>query len=250
MKRTARTKSAASADEVQAALRLRINEQKVAFFPRFFQAFPGGYAEGDRFLGITVPDQRTVARQFRDLPRNEIDQLLSNPFHECRLTAIFILVDQFKRKRDPVTRLQVRQEIVDYLLSRTDGINNWDLVDSCASQIVGEYVVERSKPQLLFRLAKSDNLWEQRLGVVANLALIKECEFEPILKISERLLEHHHDLIHKAVGWMLREMGKKNEPILRSFLDEHAHHMPRTMLRYAIEKLPEARRQHYLRKKS
>jgi 3-methyladenine DNA glycosylase AlkD len=235
----------AIARQVKQALTKLANPEKAEFFPNFFQATPGGYGEGDRFLGVIVPDQRKVAGQFCDLARNELDRLLADPFHECRLTAVLILVDQFKRARKSAER----KDIVDWLLARTTRINNWDIVDSCAPQILGEFLKTESDRSLLKRLVKSRNVWEQRMAIVANLPLIKQGEFAHILEFAERLLDHPHDLIHKAVGWMLRELGKKNRQVLIGFLDKSATRMPRTMLRYAIEKFPDPMRKKYLNKK-
>lgn len=234
-----------TAAAVRKELKTHIKPDKAAFYPRFFKAGPGEYGEGDKFLGVVVPDQRRVAGKFRDLPRAEIDKLLSDSFHECRLTAVFILVKQFERSRDR----KVQREILDYFLSRTDAINNWDLVDSSAPYIVGGYLKDETNRSLLMKLARSRNMWEQRIAVVANYPLIKQDEFDGILELGQKFLNHKHDLIHKAVGWMLREAGNHNRSVLIGFLDAHAPAMPRTMLRYAIEKLPEATRQKYLKAK-
>ena len=234
---------ALSAAAVRRGLKQKINHEKAAFFPRFFKAGPGEYAEGDRFLGVIVPDQRKIAKQFRDLPRQEINKLLDDPFHECRLTGLLILVGQYEKSRDASDR----KEIVDYYLSRTDAVNNWDLVDSSAHKILGDWLIGRKDRRILDRLANSRDLWEQRIAMVATYTLIKHGELDDTLRLSEKLLHHPHDLIHKAVGWMLREAGKVDEMVLESFLDKHAAEMPRTMLRYAIEKLPEATRKSWLK---
>jgi 3-methyladenine DNA glycosylase AlkD len=238
----------ATANEVRKTLMAVAHEDKADHFKRFCKTGTGQYAETDQFWGVIVPDQRKIAKQFRDLPRSEIDLLLTDPIHECRLTAIFIMVDQFTRslKSKKTTPPDDARSWVDYLLSRTAHINNWDLVDSCAYQILGTYLLTIRDRVILNQLASSANLWEQRLAVIATRALIKEGEFQPTLTLAKKLLRHPHDLIHKAVGWMLREVGEQDQASLKNFLDQHAHQMPRTMLRYAIEKLPDKQRRAYL----
>ncbi len=231
-----------NAAAVRRQLKTMVNPEKAAFFPRFFKAGPGEYAEGDKFMGVIVPDQRKVAKQFRDLPQTEIDKLLNDPVHECRLTGLLILVGQFERSKDQAQRKSIMQ----YYLSRTDAVNNWDLVDSSAHKILGKWLVDRKDRRVLDRLAKSKNMWEQRIAMVATYTLIKNGELDDTLRLAEKLLSHKHDLIHKAVGWMLREAGKQDDKVLLAFLDQHAHRMPRTMLRYSIEKLSDARRKKYL----
>lgn len=231
-----------NAAAVRRQLKTMVNPEKAAFFPRFFKAGPGEYAEGDKFIGVIVPNQRKVAKQFRDLPQTEIDKLLNDPVHECRLTGLLILVGQFERSKDQAQRKSIMQ----YYLSRTDAVNNWDLVDSSAHKILGKWLVDRKDRRVLDRLAKSKNMWEQRIAMVATYTLIKNGELDDTLRLAEKLLSHKHDLIHKAVGWMLREAGKQDDKVLLAFLDQHAHRMPRTMLRYSIEKLSDARRKKYL----
>ena len=231
-----------TAAAVRRQLKTMANPEKAAFFPRFFKAGPGEYAEGDKFIGVIVPNQRKVAKQFRDLPQTEIDKLLNDPVHECRLTGLLILVGQFERSKDQAQRKSIMQ----YYLSRTDAVNNWDLVDSSAHKILGKWLVDRKDRRVLDRLAKSKNMWEQRIAMVATYTLIKNGELDDTLRLAEKLLSHKHDLIHKAVGWMLREAGKQDDKVLLAFLDQHAHRMPRTMLRYSIEKLSDARRKKYL----
>lgn len=196
----------------------------------FFKTGEGGYAEGDRFLGITVPVQRKIAARYRDLPLNEIARLLESPIHEHRFTALEILVAQYERG----TQAE-KAEIVRFYLGHTSGINNWDLVDTSAPYILGEHVKTRSR-KLLDRLARSRNLWERRIAIVATLALVKQGEIEDTLRIARTLLRDKHDLIHKAVGWALREVGKVSRTALIRFLAENYADMPRTTLRYAIER--------------
>ena len=237
-----------TAAQVKKELQASASKQRAEKSKRFFKTGEGQYAESDQFCGVTVPDQRKVAKLYRELPLSEIDQLLTDPIHEYRLTAIFILVDQFSRslkrsKKDPSAN---PKHWVDYLLSRTAHINNWDLVDSCAYQILGEYLLTLKDRSLLNSLAKSSSIWEQRLAIIANKALIREGEFKPLLKLANKFLSSRHDLIHKAVGWMLREVGEQDLATLLAFLDQQASKMPRTMLRYAIEKLTSNQRKHYL----
>lgn len=228
--------------EVERALRTHRSPEKAAFFPKFFRTGVGGYAEGDQFLGVTVPQQRKVAREFSELSLDEIERLLASPWHECRLTALMILVKRFERA-DSATR----EEIVGFYLGNLGRVNNWDLVDTSAPKILGAYLLEHPRRRsLINKLARSGNLWEQRVAVLATFPLTRAGEFEPLLQVAERLLDHPHDLIHKATGWMLRELGKKDLERLRRFLAAHAAKMPRTMLRYAIEKMSPAERKRWL----
>lgn len=220
------------------------NPAKAAFFPKFFKTGKGQYGEGDVFLGITVPQIRSVTRKHRDLPLQEIEHLLSNAYHEARLLGLLILVDQFEHG-DP----KGQKKIVAFYLSHLTGVNNWDLVDSSAAQILGTHLLETGDTRLLLKLAKSKSLWEQRIAIVATYAFIRARNYDPTIDIATILLHHPHDLIHKAVGWMLREMGKRDEDRLRAFLNAHAPQMPRTMLRYAIEKFDAQTRAGYLRQK-
>ncbi len=221
---------------------------KAAFFPKFFQAFPGVYGDGDRFLGVTVPNIRTVAKTYATLPRPQLLACLQSPWHECRMVGLFILTRQFEvAKKDPAER----ESLVDFYIAQLDHVNNWDLVDCSAYKILGVHVVANpDQRERLYKLANSGHLWRERVAIVATLAQIRKREFADVLKLSEQFLTHRHDLIHKAVGWMLREMGQRNEGILRAFLDEYAAQMPRTMLRYSLEKLEPATRQTYMSAKS
>ncbi len=235
---------------VVAELKKVARRDKAQFLPKFFQAYPGGYGEGDQFLGVVVPDQRKIARQFRELSRADIAKLLKSPWHECRLTGLLILVHQFERAGKGAAGDQgaaERQEIVDFYLSHLTRLNNWDLVDSSAHKILGQYLLKRrGRRKLLDKLARSKNLWEQRVSVIATMPLIHHEEFDDFLRLARKFLGHPHDLMHKAVGWMLREMGKRDISQLRAFLDQHVSEMPRTMLRYAIEKLPQPERKRWL----
>ena len=207
---------------------------------RFFKTGPGEYGEGDRFLGIALPDLRTVAREFSDLPLTETARLLKSSWHEERLIALLILVRQYTKgtpaERDAIYRLY---------LKHTDRINNWDLVDVSAAQIVGAHLYEGKRVPLR-QLAHSSSVWERRIAIIATFHHIRRGQFAETLQVTRWLLHDRHDLIHKAAGWMLREVGKRNRRVEEQFLNRYAHMMPRTMLRYAIERFPSSRRRWYL----
>lgn len=211
---------------------------------RFFKTGPGEYGEGDIFLGNTVPAVRRISRLMTDAPFEAIEAMLASQVHDHRLSALLVLVERYRKaRRNP----DLRSKIVDFYLSHTAGINNWDLVDLSAPKILGEYVSENGRVDILDCLSHSSDLWEQRIAIVSTWTLLKNGITEPTIRISARYLTHPHNLIHKATGWMLREMGKRgNESLLYEFLDRHAAVMPRTMLRYAIEKLPAPLRKHYM----
>lgn len=235
-----RVNNVSTAAKVKKALKEKSNPEKAAFFPRFFKSGKGEYGEGDKFFGVIVPDQRKIAKQFVGLPDKEIAKLIIDPVHECRLTAIFILVYRFKKEDEAA-----QEKTVEFYLNNLDGVNNWDLVDSSAEKILGAFLENRDR-QILYEFAETDHLWKQRIAMIATLHFIRNDDFGDTIAIAKLLLDHQHDLIHKAVGWMLREMGKRNEKLLKSFLKEHYQTMPRTMLRYAIEKFPKETRQKYL----
>jgi 3-methyladenine DNA glycosylase AlkD len=211
---------------------------------RFFKTNKGEYGEGDIFLGIKVPVQRSVAKKYTNLNLNEIQELLDSKIHEHRLVALFILIDKYK-KADK----EEKREIVDLYLKNYNNINNWDLVDLSAPKILGDFLADKQDKSVLYEFAKSDNLWKKRIAVLATFAFIDEKQFKDALAISEIFLKDRekHDLIHKAVGWMLREIGKRNLEIEEEFLKKHYKDMPRTTLRYAIERFPEEKRKKYLR---
>lgn len=230
------------------ALATFVNPEKLAFFPKFFKAGPGEYAEGDQFLGVTVPDVRTVAKQFAGLTEAEIYELVQSPIHEHRLLALIMLVGKWKKAKTT----SAQQELFDFYLRLVyEGhVNNWDLVDTSAPYF-GMYLVGKPDAmQLLESLARSEKLWERRVAIMFTFAStraavlkIGPADFEPTLHIAEMLVNDKHDLIHKATGWMLREVGNRDVAELRKFLTRYAGRMPRTMLRYAIEKLePEERK--------
>ena len=214
--------------------------QRAKHSQQYFKTGKGEYGAGDRFLGITVPAVRALARQYRELPLRDIDSLLHSRWHEERLLALLLWVDRTRRGD-----ARQRQRIYRKYLRSTRYINNWDLVDSSAGQIVGAYLADKDKG-VLFRLARSANLWERRIAVIASGLFIRNGRFTEILKIAALLLHDEHDLIHKAAGWMLREVGKRDRPCLERFLVRHQAGMPRTMLRYAIEHLPVQQRRRYL----
>ncbi|MFH0700931.1 MAG: DNA alkylation repair protein [Candidatus Woesearchaeota archaeon] len=209
---------------------------KFSYFKR-----KGEYGEGDLFLGITMPVQREVAKKYyREISLKEVEQLLHGKYHEERMTALIILTYKFKKASEAE-----RKEIYDLYLRNTKYINNWDLVDVTTPRIVGEYLRDKDHA-ILYQLAKSKDLWEKRISVLATFTFIAHHQFKDTLKISETLLNDKHDLIHKAVGWALREIGKRDQTVEEEFLQKHYRTMPRTMLRYAIEKFEEEKRKKYL----
>lgn len=223
------------------ALRRVAQREKAAVLSRFFKTGPGEYGAGDKFLGVVVPQQRRVAREFRDLPLPELSKLLRSPWHEERLTSLLILVDQHSRGD-----LLLKNRLHHFYLSHSKYVNNWDLVDLTAYFLIGPHV-DPDRPKRLERLAGSPNVWERRMAIVSTFYFIKKGIPGPTLLIADRLVGDRHDLIHKAVGWMLREVGKRcSVRVEREFLDRQAAVMPRTMLRYAIERFPERLRQRYL----
>ncbi len=209
----------------------------------FFKTGKGDYGEGDVFVGLKVPTQRKLAHEFRDLSVIDLKMLLSSPVHEERLISLFILVDRFAKSSE-----KEKQLIFSFYLKNRKGVNNWDLVDLSAPKIMGKYLLEKDK-SLLFKFASSKNLWERRIAILSTYEFIRNEDYDTTLRIAEILLEDNHDLIHKAVGWMLREIGNRNLMAEESFLKIHYNKMPRTMLRYAIEKFPETKRKKYLQGK-
>ncbi len=206
----------------------------------FFKTGKGEYGEGDRFLGIRVPVIRKEVKKFKDISHSEIQKLLHSAFHEERLCALLLLVQSFAKGSE-----KDKNRIYEIYLNNTAYINNWDLVDSSAYQIVGAYLADKDKKPL-YDLAEADSLWERRIAIMATFYLIKRDRFDDALAISRRMIHDKEDLIHKAVGWMLREIGKRDIAVEQAFLKKHYKKMPRTMLRYAIEKFPEKERKRYL----
>ncbi len=218
------------------------NPEKAKVYLRFFKTGKGEYGEGDTFLGIIVPEQRKIAKKYINLSLEELQELLSTNIHEYRACSLFILIDKY-RKSDETEK----KKIFDFYLKNTTNINNWDLVDISAPHIIGNYLLNKDR-KILYKLANSKNLWEKRISIISTHTFIKNNEFEDTLKISEILLNDNHDLIHKAVGWMLREIGKRDQKTEETFLEKYHKTMPRTMLRYSIEKFDETKRKYYLNK--
>ena len=230
-------------EQIIEALKDKANPGKTAILLRFFQVFPGGYGQGDQFLGVTVPDQRNIAKQFfKEISLGELAILIQHPIHEVRLTALLALVYRYEKTKPEWEQ----KELVDFFLANLDFVNNWDLVDSSCYQILGHFFWKRGKT-LFYTLADSGNLWHQRVAMISSFFWIKKREFHDALALAEKLKNHRHDLMHKAVGWMLREIGKRDFDTEYEFLKKHYQTMPRTALRYAIEKFPEELRQDFLK---
>jgi len=218
------------------------DKKKAKLLQGFFKTGKGEYGEGDIFIGIVVPNQRIVAKKYKDLPVSEIQTLLNSEIHEHRLTGLFILTYKFPKADE-----KTKKEIVDFYLKNTEHINNWDLIDLSSVEILGEYFLTHpTYKKILYKFCKSKSLWERRISIISTFTLIRNRQFEDSLKIAEILLSDKEDLIHKAVGWMLREIGKRDLSVEEKFLNKHYKTMPRTMLRYSIEKFPEEKRQKYL----
>lgn len=226
---------------VERDLRALADPEKAAFFPRFFKTGPGQYGEGDIFIGVTVPQTRSIAKKYKELPFKEVEELIKNPVHECRLAALMILVERFAKADETE-----REKVVNFYLKHTKWINNWDLVDLSAYKIVGAWLYDLGDVSLLDKLARSKNMWEQRIAIVSTFYFIQRKDLEHTFRIADILIAHPHDLLHKAVGWMLREAGKRDQKAEEAFLKTRYKTMPRTMLRYAIEKFDEPKRKRYL----
>ncbi len=229
------------AKEIQNSIRTNADPDIAKISQRFFKTGKGEYAAGDLFLGIKVPVLRRIAKQYKNIPEAVAFDILHSEFHEERLFAIFLLVDQYKRGN-----LKQKESIFKNYLKNTKYINNWDLVDSSAHYIVGAHL-ENKKRTILYKLAESKLLWERRIAVIATFCFIRKNDFKDTLKLASQLMNDEEDLIHKAVGWMLREVGKRDLLAEDTFLIKNYKNMPRTMLRYAIEKFPEEQRQAYLK---
>ncbi len=217
--------------------------EKRNFFPHFFKTGKGEYGEGDKFIGVVVPDVRKIAKANKMLSSDELTRLLNNEYHECRMCALFILIEKYKKANE-----NEKKQIVDFYLAHSHRINNWDLVDLSSKDILGDYLTDKDNREILYELAKSELLWDQRIAIIATYAFIKKTDFTDIINLSEQFLSHKHDLIHKAVGWMLRETGKRDKNTLITFLDKHYKDMPRTMLRYSLEKLTPEEKAYYMKK--
>jgi 3-methyladenine DNA glycosylase AlkD len=228
------------AADVRKELKSMADPDKAAILQRFFKTGPGQYGEGDIFIGVMVPQSRQVAKKFNQLPLGEVRILLYSRIHEERLVALLILA-----RRYSASSSREREEIVRFYLDNIKQVNNWDLVDLSAPNILGAHLVDRDRRRLLYRLTRSDNVWERRIAIVATHYFIRNGDFSDTLKIARMLLQDRHDLIHKAAGWMLREVGKRDAAAEEAFLEKHWTVMPRMMLRYAVERLSERKRHRY-----
>ncbi len=225
---------------LRAELKAKADPKKAKLLQGYFKTGKGEYGEGDMFLGIVVPETRKIAQKYKDLELKDLKLLLKSRFHEERLAALLILVHKYEKGSGAD-----KKQIFNFYLKNTKYINNWDLVDLSAPKIIGDYLLDKNR-KILYKLAKSKNFWERRVAVLATFAFIKKSQLGEALKIAEMLLNDKHDLVHKAVGWMLREVGKQSVKTLEKFLKTHYRKMPRTMLRYAIERFSEGERKEYL----
>ena len=228
---------------IQSKLKGLANKNNAEVAQRFFKTGPGEYGEGDIFLGIRVPVLRRLAKEYQTIKVKEAEHLLKSPIHEERLLALFILIRIYSKAEEVI-----KKAIYELYLKNSKFINNWDLVDSSAEYIVGDFLLDKEKNPL-YQLARSKNLWDRRISIMSTFCFIKRRQYSETLKVAKKLLNDKENLIHKAVGWMLREVGKRNLHLEEEFLKEHYKEMPRTMLRYAIEKFPETKRQGYLKGK-
>ena len=229
------------AKEVKKELARFKNPAKALVYQRFFKTGPGEYGEGDVFWGLTTPQKNLAIKGFEGLPLGEIQKLLNDKVHEVRMAGTSLMVKKFQKAGE-----KEREKVAKFYLKNACRFNNWDLVDVSASKILGNYLLDKDRA-VLYRLVRSENLWERRISIISTGAFIWENQFADTLRIAEILLADRHDLIHKAAGWMLREVGKRDQATLEKFLQKHLVKMPRTMLRYAIEKFEERKRQKYLR---
>jgi 3-methyladenine DNA glycosylase AlkD len=230
-----------SLSDLRTELKKNADLKQATILCSFFKTKKGEYGEGDIFLGIKVPIQRKIAKNYQNLPLADLIKLLHSKIHEERFTALVLMVNLYQKGDSTL-----KKQIYDAYFANSKWINNWDLVDTSTPQIVGDYLYNSGDIRALNKLAKSNLLWDRRIAILATFTFIRNNNFKPTLKIAKMLLRDNHDLIHKAVGWMLREVGKKDLKVLKEFLDEHASQMPRTSLRYAIEKLPRGERDGYL----
>jgi Predicted DNA alkylation repair enzyme len=220
--------------------------EKAAFLQRFFKTGKGQYAEGDVFLGIVVPLTRDIVKRSPELPFSEVQVLIDSEYHEARLAGFLLLDKQFKKEKNNKSR---QKEIFDFYLQNARKANNWDLVDVTCRDVIGQYLLETEEERdVLYRLAESENLWEQRIAVVSTWTFIKHKQFDDTFALVEKLINHKHDLMHKAMGWMLREIGKKDKENLTDFLEIHYKQLPRTSLRYAIEHFSPEEKVHFMKK--
>ncbi len=216
--------------------------EKVKIFQSFFKTGKGEYGEGDKYIGVSVPDNRKIAQKFFQAPFDDISSMLHNEIHEYRLSALLALVHRYKKEKNE----KAKQEIINFYLNNCEWCNNWDLVDLSAPYLLGTHMLTNPSTALLENLSSDSNLWCQRIAIVSTLMLIRHRRFDETLSLCKKYLSHPHPLIHKATGWMLREIGKKDEHILTDFLNKHSSEMPRTALRYSLERLSSEKRQYYM----
>jgi 3-methyladenine DNA glycosylase AlkD len=229
-----------TAKDVERELNAHENPADAEFLQRFFKTGKGQYGEGDVFIGLRVPQTRLITKKYRDLPLPEIEKLLDSPIHEHRLAAVIIMAERAKRaQRDD------KKDLYDLYLRRIDRMNNWDIIDISCGHVVGGYLLDKPR-DILYKLARSKVMWERRVAIISTSRFIAQGDLDDTFKLAELLLDDNEDLIHKASGWMLREAGKKDEARLKDFLDQHAATMPRTMLRYSLEKLHPTDKAHYM----
>ena len=228
---------------LKASLLIEGNPERAAHAKKYFKTGKGEYAEGDIFVGLTNPQVQAWAKKhYRSINLDTIQEFLKDEIHEVRFAALLVMIEQFK-KGDEL----IKSELINCYLNNVTTINNWDLVDCSVYKLLGEWLLDKDR-SVLYELAQTSHLWSQRIGIITTLAFIRQKQYSDTLRLAEILMNHPHDLIHKACGWMLREVGKRDELVLEEFLDEHLSKMPRTMLRYAIERFPEVKRLSYLKK--
>lgn len=230
--------------QIEEALQMLSTPERAVQMPRYFKTGKGEYGEGDIFYGVSVPDQRSIAKEFyKEISLQDLSEVLKSEVHEMRLTAIFILVAKYEKAKNNTEKRQ----LVDFYLDHLEYVNNWDIVDSSAHKILGDYAFHNGEEEILHKLSSDENMWKKRVAVVGSFWFIKNRHYELTQKLVLNNLKHPHDLMHKANGWMLREIGKKDESVMLDFLNKHYKEMPRTSLRYAIERLDEELRQDYLK---
>ena len=231
-------------EKILKELKSEKNAEQAKILSRFFKTGKGQYGEGDIFWGIRVPVLREISKKFKEVSLKDIQELLNSKVHEHRMIGMFLLIERYKKEEN-------KKEIFDFYLKNAKNINNWDLVDLTAPNIIGHYLLGNKKERkVLYSLVKSKNLWERRIAIISTFTLLRNKEYEDTLNISELLLKNEHDLIHKAVGWMLRELGKRDKKVEIEFLDKYYKIMPRTMLRYSIEKFDLKEKQKYMKKEA
>lgn len=230
--------------QILEALQFLSNPEKKEFLPYFFKTGKGEYAEGDKFIGVVVPDSRKLVKEYwQKAELSDVQEILKSEFHEMRLVALLILVNKFEKSKD----VKEQKKFVDFYLKNTKYINNWDLVDLSCYKLLGRYCFENQQDDVLRKLSDSENMWEKRIAVVGTMYYVKRSKFDLTKELALNNLQHPHDLMHKANGWLLREIGNKDEEVLLDFLKIHYKNMPRTCLRYSIEKLDEDLRQDFLK---